>query len=63
MSASKTKRLDEVVNQEMIKKRHSIDTKLLEERKKLRNFKLRANFNQPKLESQKIYLYSNIFGN
>ena len=32
MSASKTKRLDEVVNQEMIKKRHSIDTKLLEER-------------------------------
>lgn len=63
MSASKTKRLDEVVNQEMIKKRHSIDTKLLEERKKLRTFKLRANFNQPKLESQKIYLYSNIFGN
>ena len=63
MSASKTKRLDEVVNQEMIKKRHSIDTKLLEERKKLRAFKLRANFNQPKLESQKIYLYSNIFGN
>ena len=63
MSATKTKRLDEVVNQEMIKKRHSIDTKLHEERKKLRTFKLRANFNQPKLESQKIYLYSNIFGN